>query len=151
MRKIFFSIISLSIMCCVVAGFATIAAKAEESEPDYAALLGQGETEKAQQVFFDHIGSRVSKLGTFGSGPLAAALEYNIAVEIAIEMANFYSGVLETEQYDFGITVCDDLLERYGYKKMISHSAKDYRGMLWGKKGQYAKAIEDYTNTTKVL
>jgi hypothetical protein len=142
MRKIFFSIISSSIVYCIVAGFAMIVTEAEESE---------GETEKAQQVFFDHIGSRVSKLGTFGSGPLAAALEYNIAVEIAIEMANFYSGVLETEQYDFGITVCDDLLERYGYKKMISHSAKDYRGMLWGKKGQYAKAIEDYTNTTKVL
>lgn len=139
MRKIF-SIISLFIICCVVAGFAMIVAEAEESEPAYTSLLREGDTEKVRDVFWKRMSPLMEKLDAGGVVALLAV------PDIANDMGKFLDSVLETEQHDIGITIFDEFLKKYGNVKYVSSSARIYRGEIWREKGGYDKAIKDFTD-----
>ncbi len=64
------------------------------------------------------------------------------------EVLTFLEAVSKAKQYDFGIAICDEILDEKLMKfgTDFRSIALSFRGELWEKKGQYDKAITDYTD-----
>lgn len=138
MKHSFFLIMGIIMILWAVPvlGSDTIYLYVDESE-DYESLLHAGDTAKVIDVFLERMERRMNdKFEDPNEPPFS-------------HMADFLGSVFIAGQYDTGITVFNKFLEKHGNENNVAITARaiTFRGILWEEKGQYDKAIEDYSTT----
>ncbi len=130
-------IIGLLIFACMGIALSVTAEGADE-EPGYVVEFRNGNFDKADALFWELVDfSQVGK--GYGASEQMDMMLYGLQF-----IPPWYE-VLNAEQYDFAVTLCDEAIEKLptNYKGFRSYLVS-LRAEAWEKKGVYDKAIEDY-------
>lgn len=102
--------------------------------------LREGNTDEARRLFWKDIEE-------FGDSNIGIGMKY-------IALGKLFRVVHETGEYDFGIAMCDETIKDKNpsnWDGEIRSLILKYRGQFWTKKGEYDKAMSDYSKSVEIL